>query len=57
MLHAAVQEAAQNPKVKERVDSAGFLPVFSSPEDFSKSYAQAAPVWQQLIQVAEAKVD
>ena len=56
-LSAAIQQAAQDPKVKERIDGAGFLPVFSSPDAFAKTYAQAAPVWKQLIEVAEAKVD
>jgi tripartite-type tricarboxylate transporter receptor subunit TctC len=56
-LYAALKEASQNAKVQERMDGAGFLPVFSTPEAFAQTYAQAAPVWQQLIQVAEAKVD
>ena len=57
VLYAALKDAAQDPKVKERIDGAGFLPVFSSPEEFAKTYAQAAPVWKSLIQTAEAKVD
>ena len=57
VLYAAIQEASKDPKVQERMDGAGFLPVYSSPEEFAKSYAQAAPVWKQLIEVAEAKVD
>ena len=56
-LSAAIQHAAQDPKVKERIDGAGFLPVFSSPDAFSKTYAQAAPVWKALVELAEAKVD
>lgn len=56
-LSAAIQQAAQDPKVQERIAGAGFLPVFSSAEAFAKTYAQAAPVWKQLIEVAEAKVD
>lgn len=57
VLSAAIQDAAQDPKVKERIDGAGFLPVFSSPEGFAKAYAQAAPVWKSLIEVADARVD
>ncbi len=57
VLSAAIQDAAQDPKVKERIDGAGFLPVFSSPEGFAKIYAQAAPVWKSLIEVADARVD
>ena len=57
VLSAAIQDAAQDPKVKERIDGAGFLPVFSSPEGFAKTYAQAAPVWKSLIEVADARVD
>jgi len=57
VLSAAIQDAAQDPKVKERIDGAGFLPVFSSPEVFAKTYAQAAPVWKSLIEVADARVD
>ena len=56
-LYAALQTASQDPKVKERIEGAGFLQVFSNPEAFSQSYAQAAPVWKSLIEVAEAKVD
>ena len=56
-LSAAIQHAAQDPKVKERIDGAGFLPVFSSSDAFSKTYAQAAPVWKALVELAEAKVD
>lgn len=56
-LSAAIHHAAQDPKVKERIDGAGFLPVFSSPDAFSKTYAQAAPVWKALVELAEAKVD
>ena len=56
-LYAALKEASQDPKVKERMEGAGFLQVFSSPEEFAKTYAQAAPVWKSLIEVAEAKVD
>ncbi len=29
----------------------------SSPEGFAKTYAQAAPVWKSLIEVADARVD
>lgn len=57
VLYAALKEASQDPKVKERIDGAGFLQVFSSPEEFAKTYAQAAPVWKSLIQTADAKVD
>ncbi|MDH0201819.1 tripartite tricarboxylate transporter substrate binding protein [Comamonas aquatica] len=57
VLSAAIQDAAQDPKVKERIDGAGFLPVFSSPEGFAKTYAQAVPVWKSLIEVADARVD
>ena len=57
VLYAALQEASKDAKVKERIDGAGFLPVFSSPEEFSKTYAKAVPVWKSLIEVAEAKVD
>lgn len=56
-LYAALKEASQDPKVRERIDGAGFLPVFSTPEEFARSYAKAAPVWKSLIEVAEAKVD
>ena len=56
-LYAALQQASQDPKVQERLDGAGFLPVFSTPEAFAQSYAEAAPIWKQLIEVAEAKVD
>ena len=56
-LTAAIQHAAQDPKVKERIDGAGFLPVFSNAEAFSKTYAKAAPVWKSLVALAEAKVD
>lgn len=56
-LYAALKEASQDPKVKERMDGAGFLSVFSTPEEFAKTYAQAAPVWKKLVEVAEAKVD
>lgn len=56
-LSAALQAASQDPKVKERIEGAGFLQVFSSPEEFAKTYAKAVPVWKSLIEVAEAKVD
>lgn len=57
VLYAALQEASKDAKVQERMDGAGFLSVFSSPEEFSKTYAKAAPVWKALVEVAEAKVD
>jgi tripartite-type tricarboxylate transporter receptor subunit TctC len=56
-LYAALKEASQDSKVKERIDGSGFLQVFSTPEEFAKTYAKAAPVWKSLIEVAEAKVD
>lgn len=56
-LYAALKEASKDAKVQERMEGAGFLSVFSAPEEFAKTYAQAAPVWKQLIEVAEAKVD
>lgn len=56
-LSAAIQEASKDAKVQERIEGAGFLSVFSTPEAFDQTYAQAAPVWKSLIEVAEAKVD
>ncbi|HEY4665480.1 MAG TPA: tripartite tricarboxylate transporter substrate binding protein [Comamonas sp.] len=57
VLFAALKDASQDAKVKERIDGAGFLPVFSTPQEFAQTYAKAAPVWKSLIEVAEAKVD
>lgn len=56
-LYTAIQQASTDPKVQERMEAAGFLPVYSTPQEFAQSYAQVAPVWKQLIEVAEAKVD
>lgn len=55
-LYVALQVASKEPKVASMLKATGFLPHFSSPEDFAKSYAAEMPVWQRLVEVAEARV-
>jgi hypothetical protein len=31
--------------------------MFSSPEEFAKAYAREMPVWKNLIELAEARLD
>ncbi|WP_413788757.1 Bug family tripartite tricarboxylate transporter substrate binding protein [Comamonas halotolerans] len=56
-LYAALQVAANQPKVASMLKATGFLPHFSSPEDFAQSYAAEMPVWRRLVEVAGARVD
>ncbi|MDH1701188.1 Bug family tripartite tricarboxylate transporter substrate binding protein [Comamonas terrigena] len=56
-IYAQVRESAKDPKVQERIAGAGFLPMFSSPDEFAKAYAREMPVWKSLIELAEARLD
>ena len=56
-LYAEVQQASKDPKVQERIAGAGFIPLFTRPDEFAKAYARDMPVWKQLIEMAEAKLD
>lgn len=56
-ISAALQEVAKDPVVQERITGAGFVPRFSGPEEFSKSYAKDMPVWKRLVEVAGAKLE
>ncbi|MEG2050311.1 MAG: tripartite tricarboxylate transporter substrate binding protein [Comamonas sp.] len=56
-IYAQVRESAKDAKVQERIAGAGFLPLFTSPEEFAKAYAREMPVWKNLIELAEARLD
>ena len=56
-LYAQVRESSKDAKVQERIAGAGFLPLFTSPEEFAKAYAREMPVWKSLIELAEARLD
>lgn len=54
---AALQEAARDPAVQDRLTGAGFVPVFSNPADFAKTYVADMAVWKNLVEMAGAKLD
>lgn len=56
-IYAQVRESAKDAKVQERIAGAGFLPMFSSPEEFAQAYAREMPVWKNLIELADARLD
>ncbi|MDR3003265.1 MAG: tripartite tricarboxylate transporter substrate binding protein [Acidovorax sp.] len=57
LIYAQVRESGKDAKVLERIAGAGFLPVFSSPDEFAKTYASEMPVWKHLVELAEARID
>lgn len=56
-VHAALMKASQDVAVQETITSAGFMPVFSTPAEFSRAYARDVPIWQELIKIADARID
>ncbi|MCZ2496800.1 tripartite tricarboxylate transporter substrate binding protein [Xylophilus sp. Kf1] len=56
-LHGHLREIAHDPKVLERIESAGFLPLMNSPTEFRDAYQQDLPVWKALVADAGAKLD
>ena len=55
-LYQALKEAGRDPMVRERLAAAGFLPVFSSPSEFEKSYKADMTVWKNLVDIAGAQL-
>lgn len=45
------------PEVRERIQQMGFIPVGSSPEQFSAQFKKDAPVWERVVKVSGAKLD
>ncbi len=45
------------PEVRERIQQMGFLPVGSSPEDFTLQFKKDGPVWERLVKLSGAKLD
>ena len=56
-LGTEVQAVLALPEVRERIQQMGFLPVGSSPEQFSAQFKKDAPVWERVVKVSGAKLD
>jgi len=56
-VHGALLLAARDPAVQEQITGAGFIPVFNTPAEFSRAYARDVPIWQELIKIADARID
>ncbi|CAP43309.1 Bug family tripartite tricarboxylate transporter substrate binding protein [Bordetella petrii] len=57
IVHAALLKASRDTKVQEHISGAGFIPVFNTPAEFSQAYERDMPIWQELIKIADARID
>jgi tripartite-type tricarboxylate transporter receptor subunit TctC len=51
-LNAAIEEALQDPKIKERYDSLGSTPLLCSPDQFGQHIARETEKWAKVIKFA-----
>ena len=56
-LYGHLREIAKDPKVQERISSAGFMMLMNSPEEFRQNYQRDMPIWKALVEAADAKLD
>lgn len=56
-LSAHLREIAKDPKVIERIQGAGFMPMMNSPQEFRQNYQKDMPVWKKLVDDAGARLD
>lgn len=56
-LGTEVQAILALPDVRDRILQMGFIPVGSSPEQFSAQFKKDAPVWEHVVKVSGAKLD
>ncbi len=56
-LYGPMLEVSKDPKVQERITTAGFTPMMSSPEQFRENYLRDMPVWKSMVETAGAKLD
>lgn len=56
-LYGHLREIGKDPKVLERIESAGFMPLMNSPAEFRDAYNHDMPVWKALVEAAGAKLD
>lgn len=52
-----VRTIIAQPDVRDRIQQMGFIPVGSSPEEFSAQFKKDAPVWERLVKLSGAKLD
>ena len=52
-----VRAIIAQPDVRDRIQQMGFIPVGSSPEEFSAQFKKDAPVWERLVKLSGAKLD
>jgi len=52
-----ISEIAKDPNMIERVKNAGFRVLMNRPEQFRQNYERDLPVWERLVEVAEARLD
>ena len=56
-LGVELQAVIAMPEVRDRIQQMGFIPVGSSPEQFSAQFKKDAPVWERVVKVSGAKLD
>lgn len=56
-LYGHLREIAKDPKVQERIASAGFMMLMNSPQEFRQNYQRDMPIWKALVEAADAKLD